>query len=158
MTPLETVPAAFERAARDFGDAEAVVDRSDRWTFAQLHAESLRVARALAASGVRPADRVALWSPNSARWIAASFGVYAAGAVLVPVNTRFKGMEAAHVLGRSGATLLLACTDAVGTDLLALLEDAGDLPALREVVVVEGPRPARCGRLGRLRGPRCGGG
>jgi acyl-CoA synthetase (AMP-forming)/AMP-acid ligase II len=129
----------LERAARDFGDAEAVVDRSDRWTFAQLHAESLRIARALAASGVEPGDRVALWAPNSARWVAASFGVYTAGAVLVPVNTRFKGMEAAHVLGRSGATHLLASTDAVGTDLLGLLEGADDLPAVREAVVVEGP-------------------
>jgi acyl-CoA synthetase (AMP-forming)/AMP-acid ligase II len=135
----------LERAARDFGDAEAVVDRNDRWTFAELHAESQRVAQALAAGGVRPGDRVALWSPNSARWIAASFGVYAAGAVLVPVNTRFKGMEAAHVLGRSGASVLLASTDAVGTDLLGLLEGA-DLPALREAVVVEGP--ARPGAIG----------
>jgi HIP---CoA ligase len=139
VTFLPTVPAALERAARDFGEAEAVVDQDGRWTFAQLHTESLRIARALAASGVEPGDRVALWSPNSARWIATSFGVYAAGAVLVPVNTRFKGMEAAHVLRRSGATLLLASTDAVGTDLVGLLEGAGDLPALREWVVVEGP-------------------
>ena len=121
------------------------MDRSDRWTFSHLHAESLRVARALVASGVRPGDRVALWSPNSARWIAASFGVYAAGAVLVPVNTRFKGMEAAHVLSRSGASVLLASTDAVGTDLLGLLEGA-DLPVLREAVVVDGP--ARAGAVG----------
>jgi acyl-CoA synthetase (AMP-forming)/AMP-acid ligase II len=135
----QTVPAALERAACDFGEAEAVVDRSDRWTFAQLHAESLRVARALTASRVAPGDRVALWAPNSARWVAASFGVYTAGAVLVPVNTRFKGMEAAHVLRRSGATLLLASTDAVGADLLGLLQGAGDLPGLRETVVVEGP-------------------
>jgi acyl-CoA synthetase (AMP-forming)/AMP-acid ligase II len=139
VTHAETVPAALERAAHDFGETEAVVDGSDRWTFARLHDESLRVARALVGSGVRPGDRVALWSPNSARWIAASFGVYAAGAVLVPVNTRFKGKEAAHVLGRSGATVLFACSDAVGTDLLALLDGAGDLPALRETVVVEGP-------------------
>ena len=138
MTFPQTVPGALERAARDFGEAEAVVDGRHRWTFAQLHAESMRVARALAASGVRQGDRVALWSPNSARWIAASFGVYASGAVLVPVNTRFKGMEAAHVLGRSGASLLLASTDAVGADLFSLLGDAGDLPALRERVVIEG--------------------
>ena len=138
MSFPQTVPGALDCAARDFGDAEAVVDRGDRWTFAQLHAESMRVARALAASGVEPGDRVALWSPNSARWIAASFGVYAAGAVLVPVNTRFKAMEAAYVLGRSGASVLLAGTDAVGTDLVALL-DGADLPALRETVVVEGP-------------------
>jgi HIP---CoA ligase len=135
----QTVPAALERAARAFGDSEAVVDGDVRWTFNQLQTESRRIAHALAVSGLRPGDRVALWSANSARWIAASFGVYAAGAVLVPVNTRFKGTEAAHVLRRSGATLLLTSTDAVGTDLLALLEDTDDLPALREVVIVEGP-------------------
>ena len=86
---------------------------------------------------------MALWSPNSARWIAASFGVYLAGAVLVPINTRFKGMEAAHVLRRSGASVLLASTDAVGTDLLALLEEAGDparaAPARRHRGTGRGP-------------------
>jgi HIP---CoA ligase len=106
----------------------------------QLHAESLRVGQSLVASGVGPGDRVALWALNSARWIAASFGVYAAGAVLVPVNTRFKGMEAAHVLRRSGASFLLTSTDAVGTDLLALLGEIDDLP-LGETVVLEGSSP-----------------
>jgi len=141
----ETVPAALEQAAEAFGDDEAVVDGDLRWSFAQLNDESLHVAGALAASGVRAGDRVALWAPNSARWIAASFGVYLAGAVLVPVNTRFKGMEAAHVLRRSGATILLGSTDAVGVDLLGLLDDAGDLPALRETVVADGP--ARAGAV-----------
>lgn len=139
MKPPQTVPAALEHAADAFGDHEAVVEGSVRWTFTQLQAEALRVARALRASRVGPGDRVALWAPNSARWIAASFGVYAAGAVLVPVNTRFKGNEAAHVVGRSGATLLLASTDAVGTDLLGLLDGAAALPLLREAVVLEGP-------------------
>jgi acyl-CoA synthetase (AMP-forming)/AMP-acid ligase II len=140
------VPAALERAAREFGDAEAVVDGDVRWSFEELWVESRLVAHALAAHGVRPGDRVALWAPNSARWIAASFGIYTAGAILVPVNTRFKGMEAAHVLRRSGATMLLSSTDAVGTDLLALLGGVGDLPALGDVVVMEGP--ARPGALG----------
>lgn len=139
MSGPTTVPAALEHAADAFGETEAVVDGDVRWTFAQLNDESLAVARALVASGVRAGERVALWSPNSARWIAASFGVYLAGAVLVPINTRFKGMEAAHVLRRSGASVLLASTDAVGTDLLSLLEDAGELPALRQRVVTGGP-------------------
>ena len=145
MSGPETVPAALEQAAEAFGDDEAVVDGDLRWSFAQLNDESLHVAGALAASGVRAGDRVALWAPNSARWIAASFGVYLAGAVLVPVNTRFKGMEAAHVLRRSGAIILLGSTDAVGVDLLGLLDDAGDLPALRETVVADGP--ARAGAV-----------
>ena len=86
---------------------------------------------------------MALWAPNSARWIATSFGVYLSGAVLVPVNTRFKGMEAAHVLRRSQARLLCASTDVLGTDLVGLLDDVGDLPDLRETVVARRPGARR---------------
>ena len=135
----ETIPEALARAASTFGDAEAVVDGETRWSFQQLFDESERVARCLVASHVGPGDRVALWAPNSARWIATSFGVYLAGAVLVPVNTRFKGMEAAHVLRRSQAKLLCASTDVLGTDLIGLLEDVGELPDLGETVVIDGP-------------------
>ncbi len=134
-----TIPQALDQAAELFGREEAVVDGATRWTFVQLRDEARSIARALVRSGVGPGDRVALWSPNSARWIAASFGVYLAGAVLVPVNTRFKGAEAAHVLRRSGASVLLGSTNMLGTDLFELLDGVGDLPALRERVVTEGP-------------------
>jgi len=134
-----SIPEALERAAATFGGDEAVVDGDTRWSFEQLLEEARRVAHCLVASGIGPGDRVALWAPNSARWIATSFGVYLAGAVLVPVNTRFKGMEAAHVLRRSQARLLCASTDVLGTDLVGLLDDVGELPDLRETVVLDGP-------------------
>jgi HIP---CoA ligase len=138
----ESITGALKRSAEAFGPDEAVVDGDTRWTFAQLLEEAMQSARGLVASGVQPGDRVALWSPNSARWIAASFGVYLAGAVLVPVNTRFKGMEAAHIVRRSRARMLLGCTDALGTDLVALLQGEADLPDLHETVILEGPQRA----------------
>ena len=64
---------------------------------------STDAARALVAAGIEPGDRVAVWAPNSLEWIVAALGVTTAGGVLVPVNTRFKGAEAAYVLARSGA-------------------------------------------------------
>ncbi len=134
----ETIPETLEWAAGTFGGAEAVVDGETRWSFEELLDEATRIARSLVASGIERGDRVALWAPNSARWIATSFGVYLAGAVLVPVNTRFKGMEAAHVLRRSEARLLCASTDVLSTDLIGLLDDVGELPDLRETVVLEG--------------------
>src|ERR1700722_4641013 len=139
MNAPRTIPAALARAASEFGHEEAVVDGDIRWSFEELYEESRVVASALLARGVAPGDRVALWSPNSVRWIAASFGVYLAGAVLVPVNTRFKGPEVAHVLRRSSARLLLASTDSVGINLIGMLDDIDELPALREIVVTEGP-------------------
>jgi acyl-CoA synthetase (AMP-forming)/AMP-acid ligase II len=134
-----TIPEALERAADLHGDDEAVVDGGTRWTFGQLREEASAIGRALIAHGIAPGDRVALWAANSARWIATSFGVYQAGAVLVPVNTRFKSLEAAHVLRRSGSRVLLGSTDVLGTDLLALLDGVDDLPALERKVVLDGP-------------------
>jgi len=141
MTP-DTIPAVLRAAAARFGDDEALVDGADRVTFSELLTRSLEAARAFVAAGVRPGDRVAIWAPNSATWITASFGVYLAGAVLVPLNTRYKGEEAGHVLRTSGACVLLTVTDFLDTDLLALLDCVAGLEGLRQRVVLSGPVPA----------------
>ncbi|HXC84529.1 MAG TPA: FadD3 family acyl-CoA ligase [Trebonia sp.] len=135
-----TVPAAVRLAARLWPDEEAIVDGDQRIDWSGLADQMGRVARACAATGVRPGDRVALWAPNSLNWIVASMGVYAAGAVLVPVNTRFKGREAAHVLRTSGARLLLTVTDFLGADYVGMVaaEDP-ELAAALPVVVLSGP-------------------
>ena len=134
-----TIPAAVRRAAAEFGPDEAVVSGGRRVTFSELEQLVDRAARALVAAGVEPGDRVAIWAVNSLAWMAASFGVYAVGAVLVPLNTRFKGQEAGHVLRRSGARLLLGTTDLLGTDLLGLLDGVPDLGCVRRTVVLDGP-------------------
>jgi len=132
-----TVPAAVRRAAARWPDEEAVVDGSTRLTWSTLCGRMTAAARAFAARGLRPGDRVAIWAPNSLEWIVASLGVYAAGGVLVPVNTRFKGGEAAHVLRTAGVKLLLTVTDFLGTDYIGML-DAGISQELK-VVVLSGP-------------------
>jgi HIP---CoA ligase len=134
-----TVAAALERAVARFGAIEAVADEGTRWTYAELFARVDRAARALVASGVEPGDRVAIWCPNIADWVVVASAVHRVGAVLVPLNTRFKGPEAAHVLGASGARLLFTVTDFLGNDHVELLGDRSDLADLAEVVVVLGP-------------------
>ena len=74
-------------------------------------------------------------------WIVAALGLYAAGGVLVPLNTRFKGTEAAHVLRTSGARFLFTVTDFLDTDYVALLEEAGARDLVEEIVVLEGSVP-----------------
>jgi HIP---CoA ligase len=138
-----TVPSAVRRAAAQWPDEEAIVDGATRLTWAQLAASMTRAARACEQSGVRPGDRVAIWAPNSLEWVIVALGVYAAGGVLVPVNTRFKGGEAAHVLRTAGARLLLTVTDFLGADYIGMLaEEIGTAPGLREqleIVVLSGP-------------------
>ena len=120
-----TIPAAVERAARLFGDNTAIAEPGGpRLTYRQLHHRVLGVAGAIIEHGVRPGDRVAVWSPNTHHWVLAALGAQAAGATLVPVNTRFTGPEALDVLDRSCATALFVAGPFLGTDRLAALRGA----------------------------------
>jgi acyl-CoA synthetase (AMP-forming)/AMP-acid ligase II len=138
MDPLlaRTVPQLVEACAHRYAGREAVVDGPVRLTFADLAAQISRFGRALLAHGVRPGERVAVWAPNSARWIVAALGAVCAGAVLVPLNTRFKGAEAGDVLRRSQARLLVTEDGFLGNHYVAMLRGE-HLPDLSTVVTMD---------------------
>jgi acyl-CoA synthetase (AMP-forming)/AMP-acid ligase II len=153
---IDTIPDLVRWSAERYADTEAVVEGRTRITYAELDARVERAAAACLASGVQVGDRVAVWAPNSLDWITAALGAVTAGAVLVPLNTRFKGTEAADVLRRSGARLLFVTGTFLGTSYVASLRraagegapgspDAGvplpALPDLREVVVLSEDAP-----------------
>ncbi len=129
-----SVPGLVAYAAEQFGEVEALVGDGRRLSFAELASECLQVTRAVMAAGVQPRDRVALWAPNSVQWVLAAMGALGAGAVLVPLNTRFKGPEAAFVLRRSKARVLFGVGDFLGVDYPSLLRDE-DVPDLDRIVL-----------------------
>jgi acyl-CoA synthetase (AMP-forming)/AMP-acid ligase II len=137
-----TVPGVLERAADRFDSLEAMVDGEDRWSFAELARRVDDATRALVASGIEPGDRVALWGQNMAEWAVAAVAVYRAVAVVIPLNTRFKGPEAAYILGAAGARLLFTVSDFLDTDYVAMLPEADRPPTLEEIVVLRGPAVA----------------
>jgi HIP---CoA ligase len=140
--PWPSIPAMLAGTADREAERVAVRDGETCLTYAELEGAAGTFAAALAASGVEPGDRVAIWSFNSAQWVVAALGTLAAGAVLVPVNTRFKGAEASDILARSGARALVTVTDFLGTDYVAVLGVATAnfaLPSLETVVVAHGP-------------------
>ena len=98
-------------------------------------------AKAFVATGLQPGDRASVWAPNMHQWIVAALGLYSAGGVLVPLNTRFKGTEAAHVLRTSGARFLFTVTDFLDTNYVELLDDAGARDLVEEIVILEGSVP-----------------
>ena len=140
MTIDRTVPAVLERIARQLPDHDALVAPDRRFTFAQLRDEVRRAAGAMIAIGVAPGDRVAIWSPNTWHWVVACLAVHHAGAVMVPLNTRYTAEEATDILARTGAPLLIAMGPFLGADRVKALPFA-KLAALRHVVriPVEGP-------------------
>ncbi len=130
-----TTPAVLNRMAFDFADHPALITAERSFTFAELHEEVRRTAAAIAGQGVQPGDRVALWSPNTWHWVVACLAVHYAGAVLVPLNTRYTAGEAADILGRTKAPLLIAMGRFLDADRVADL-DRRALPALRHIVRV----------------------
>lgn len=119
-----TIPAELRAAAVDAPEVEAIVDGDIRLTFSQLRDEAERFARGLVAHGLAAGDRVMLWAPNSARWIIAAFGVMAAGGILSPINTRFKGAEARYAIDKVRATMLIVDDSFLGNDYLTMVRDA----------------------------------
>ena len=78
-----------------------------RISYEQLWDGAARVAGGLREVGVSPGDRVAVRLPNSIDWLLAFFGGLMAGAIVVPVNTRFTDAEAGYVVDDSGSSLVL---------------------------------------------------
>ena len=140
-TPWATVPELIDDAAKRFGDREAIADGDLSWNFAEFRTEIRRAAAALQASGIEAGDRVAIWAPNCWEWAVAALGVHVAGGIVVPINTRFKGREAAYVLEASQARLLFTVTDFLETDYVSLLTEAGLPPKLEEIIVLRGSVP-----------------
>ncbi len=108
-----TVGDFLRRGALVYAERTAVVDEPDvagSWgsiTYGQLERRARGVALGLERMGVAQGERVAIVSPNAARFQAAFFGVSAYGRVLVPVNYRLNAEEIRYILGHSGASVLL---------------------------------------------------
>ena len=128
-----TIPHAAERAARLWPDAPALIEPGESRTFAQLWDECRTAAAAFLAAGIGEGERVAIWAPNSSEWIVAAVGAMTAGATLVPLNTRLKGIEAGDILRRTRAQLLFTVDDFLGINYPVLLQGEA-LPELDEVI------------------------
>lgn len=142
-----TLPGLLAETAARHADREACCFHGPtgrvRLTYAELAAQAGAVAAGLAARGVRPGARVALLMGNRPEWVVTAFGVTAAGAVLVPLNTYYEPPELSYVLGHCGAEAIVCQRGLAGHDWLAQLDDMrADLPALRVVVVLD-PPPGR---------------
>jgi len=133
----ETIPRLVMGAAERFGDATAIEDEGVLLSFNELSSQGLDAARAFMAAGIEPGDRVGVWAPNIYEWIVAAIGIQMAGGILVTMNTRMKGVEAAYVLRKSGARLLCTMGEFLGTNYAETLADQ-ELPDLERIVAFRG--------------------
>jgi acyl-CoA synthetase (AMP-forming)/AMP-acid ligase II len=128
-----TIPGVLDRISAEFSDHEALITDDRVLTYAELRADVRQAAAAMVDLGVEAGDRVAIWSPNTWHWVVACLATHYAGAVVVPLNTRYTAREASDILSRTAAPLAFVSGEFLGADKAAELEREA-LPALRHVV------------------------
>lgn len=141
-------------------DAEGLVFADERLTWADLERRASALGRALIAAGHQPGEHVAIMLPDCADYAVSLLAVALAGGVSVPVNTRFKETEFAHVLADSDSKIIVTAGPAapgpgwtVASELLAATlpdlggQDPGALslpqaPLLKSIFWLSGDVPA----------------
>lgn len=122
---VATIPEAVRAAAQEFGDRPAYVEGTTTLSFNDLLDRVERTATAYREAGLTRGGRVVLWAPNTTNWVIAALAVSWAGGVLVPANTRYKGTEVAHIIGRADAALVVVEDGFLGRHQVEELREAG---------------------------------
>jgi long-chain acyl-CoA synthetase len=104
-TPM---PEALARTAREFPDQTALIFIDSKVSYRQLNDMANRFAHALIDMGVKPGDKVAMLMPNMPQLVAATYGAWRAGAVVVMNNPLYTDVELEYQFNNSESTFLVA--------------------------------------------------
>ncbi len=162
-TPLlgETIGQNLDRTASRCPDTEALVVRSQgvRWTYRELVARAEAFAAGLLALGIKPGDRVGIWSLNNSEWVVTQFATAKAGIILVNINPSYRLHELEYALSKVGCVALITATRFKTSDYIGLLNgllpelaasqpgalEAARLPHLRTIIQIGGLSPGTFG-------------
>jgi fatty-acyl-CoA synthase len=126
----ETIGTFLEGVAERYGSNEALVvpHQQIRWTYAELNERVTKLAAGLLALGLRPGDRVGIWSQNCAEWVLVQFATARAGLVMVNINPAYRRSELEYVLAKVQCAALILAPSFKSSDYLAIVADV--VPAL----------------------------
>lgn len=102
-----TLGQALEEVVRRYPQNPAIIFKDRKITYALLWQEVQALAKGFIALGVNKGDKVSLWAANCPEWIYTQLATALIGAILVPVNTRFRTSELEYILKQSDSTTLL---------------------------------------------------
>ncbi len=135
-----TVGSALHWWAKTKGEQTAIVVAGEGLTYRELQDWSGRIARTIVERGIAKGERVGVLGPNSLAWPVAALGVLKAGAVLVPLNPRYKPAELRKVADDAGLSMVVA-----PDEFTSLVEDARALGETFEVLTFSDIAPLREG-------------
>ncbi|MBZ3695286.1 AMP-binding protein [Phyllobacterium calauticae] len=143
----ETIGRHFDHIAGRFPDRPALVVRHQnvRLSYAELKQRVDAVAAGLIALGLKPGDRIGIWSPNNLEWVLTQFATAKAGLILVNINPAYRSHELEYAVNKVGCAALI---------LSPALKTSNYLDILREIAPELGtcaPGELRSAKLPTLR-------
>jgi fatty-acyl-CoA synthase len=148
----DTIGVHFDRIVAKHGERDALVVRHQhiKWSYRELQREVDAFAAGLVALGLKPGERVGIWSPNNAEWVIAQFATGKAGLILVNINPAYRLTELEYALNKSGCVALITAARFKSSDYIQMLRDlapeldtaspgnlhAAKLPELRLIITI----------------------
>ena len=151
----ETIGAALEAAAKQWGERDAIVSvhQNIRWSYAELNEKASALGAGLLALGLKPGDRLGIWSPNNAEWALTQFATAKAGIILVNINPAYRLAELEYTLNKVGVSALITPERFKTSEYVRMVEElapeiaasngplnAAKLPHLKYVIQIGGQR------------------
>lgn len=127
---VTTIGDLLLSAADRYPDTLALVFPDSQYTYQELATRALRRARSLQALGVKPRDHVGILMPTCPAFVEIFFAAALCGAVVVPINARYRAQELAYVI-ENGDIVTLITTDAVADQVNFVERLAGAVPTLQ---------------------------
>ncbi len=120
-----SVSEVLRDAASRWPETLALIVRQQgiRWTYAELDRRVSELARGLMTLGLRPGDRVGIWSPNNSEWVLTQFATARVGLILVNINPAYRAAELGHVLRKVACRALVLAPALKSSDYVAILRE-----------------------------------
>ena len=141
-----TIGQFFDEVCAKYADNEALVVRhqSARLSYAALRTRVDQLACGLMRLGLRPGERIGIWSPNNLEWVLTQFATAKAGLILVNINPAYQRAELDYALNKVGCRALILAPGFKTTNYLSILND------LAPELAASGPGQLKSAKLPQL--------
>ncbi len=146
----KTISALLSETVAHFGEREALVfpAQNIRWSYHDLAQRVDALAAGLLATGLKPGDRIGIWSPNRVEWIVLQYASARIGLVLVNINPAYRLAELKYALCKVECKAIVIAAQFKSSNYLEMMQSlapelthaepgqlqAGQLPQLRIVI------------------------
>ena len=119
----ETIGQALDNTTRIHGNRQALVvcHQNIRWTYREFNHAVNDLAAGLVALGLKPGDRIGIWSPNCIEWVVTQFATAKAGLILVNINPAYRKSELAYALNKVECRALILAKSFKSSDYQQIL-------------------------------------